>query len=87
MNLNAIKMATAFVASAGVSAVVKNAIKATTPIDQKIYNKVMVTVGTVFLSAVLSNQAAKYTSDTIDETARQYEEAKDIFNNVKNQNM
>jgi hypothetical protein len=87
INLNAVKMVTAFVASAGVSAVVKNAIKATTPFDQKLYNKIMVNVGTVFIGAVLSNQAAKYTSDVIDETASQYEQVKDNINNLKQQNV
>jgi hypothetical protein len=61
------KSAVTLVASAGVGAVVTNAIKATTPEDLKIASKITVVVGTLVASRAVADVASTYCSKQIDE--------------------
>lgn len=57
---------TKFVVSAGVGAIVKNAIKATTPEDIKKLSKLSVWVGSAVVSSMVAEAATKYTKEKID---------------------
>jgi prefoldin subunit 5 len=65
-----LKSAVTLIASAGVGAVVTNAVKATTPDDLKIANKVFVMVGSMVVAHAVSDLASKYTSEQIDEIGK-----------------
>lgn len=83
MNTDFIKSVAALVASAGIGAVVTNAIKATTPEDIKIYNKIAVVIGTVVASQAISDVASTYASKQIDEVAANFKKAKSVFPSKK----
>lgn len=68
---NILKTAIGFVSSAGAGAVVGNVVKATTPIDMNKYQKVMVAVGSVVVSSMVSSHASKYAVDQFEQTAEQ----------------
>lgn len=57
---------TKFVVSTGVGAIVKNAVKATTPEDIKKLSKLSVWVGTAVVSSMVAEAATKYTKEKID---------------------
>lgn len=78
-----LKSAVTLIASAGIGAVVTNAVKATTPDDLKTMNKIFVMVGTVAAAHAISDVAAKYTSDQIDEVAKAASVAKEHLSTKK----
>lgn len=67
------------VVSAGVGAIVGNAIKASTPIDTKIVSKISIGVGSLVLSSMVGTQAANYTAEQIDSTVVQLKALKTLF--------
>lgn len=64
-----IKGATGIAASLGAGAVVGNAIKATTPEGLKRSSKILVGIGSVVLSGIAGDMAAKYIEQQIDSAA------------------
>lgn len=81
--MDILKSAITLVASAGVGAVVTNAVKATTPDDLKTMNKIFVMVGTLVAAHAISDVASKYTSEQIDEIAKAGKIAKDALSRKK----
>lgn len=65
-----LKSTATLIASAGVGAVVTNAVKATTPDDLKTMNKIFVMVGTLVAAHAVSDLASKYASEQIDEIGK-----------------
>lgn len=78
--LELLKSAVTLVASFGVGAVVTHAVKATTPVDLKILNRVAVTAGTMAVSYVASDHASKYFGNYIDELTEMIKNVKDGLN-------
>ena len=76
MNLSLVKTAATLIASAGIGAIVTNAVKATTPEDLKLYSKITVVVGTVVASRAIGGLASTYASKQIDELAAGYTQIK-----------
>lgn len=83
MNTDLIKAAATLIVSAGVGAVVTNAVKATTPADLKIVNKILVMTGTVIASHAVSDVAAKYTTGQIEEIGKSIKEFKTLLPSKK----
>jgi len=79
-----LKSAATLIASVGVGAVVTNAVKATTPDDMKMINKIFVMVGTTVVSHAVADLASKYTSGQIDEIDKAAKTAKDLLSTTKN---
>lgn len=73
--LDVLKSVTGLIVSAGAGAIVGNTVKMSTPADAKIINKICIGVGSVVLSSMVGDMAAKYTADTIDETAENIKNA------------
>ncbi len=69
--IDAVKGVGAFVVSIGAGAIVGNAVKFTTPQTIGVINKLFVAVGSVALSWMVGDKAAKWTEEKIDETAEQ----------------
>lgn len=67
--ISALKAVTNIFVSVGVAAIVKNAVKATTPFDYspKLYKKVGITVATFVISSMISDAATTHVEATIDE--------------------
>ena len=68
--MNWIKIAkglTSFVVSAGVSTIVTNVVRATTPRNIGLLNKIAIGVGGLALSGLVADQAVKYVEKEIDE--------------------
>ena len=78
-----LKSAVTLIASAGVGAVVTNAVKATTPDDLKTMNKIFVVVGSMVVAHAVSDMASKYTSEQIDEAGKAAQAAKDYVQTKK----
>jgi uncharacterized membrane protein len=57
------------IVSVGVSAIVGNAVKATTPYKVGRIQKACIWIGSFVLSSMVSDKASKYTEDKIEETA------------------
>lgn len=76
--LSLVKNVTCLIVSAGVGAVVGNAIKASTPEELKILQKISIGVGGFVLSGMVGNFASKYTDEQIDSTVSQFTELKDL---------
>ena len=76
--LSLVKNVTTLVVSAGVGAVVGNAIKASTPEDLKILQKISIGVGGFVLSGMVGSFASKYADEQIDTTVSQFTELKDL---------
>lgn len=74
-----VKFATDIIVSAGVGAVVGNAIKATSPLGMKTSQKIMVGVGSVVVSGMVGKNAANYATEQIEETITQIKEIKTNF--------
>lgn len=72
-----------FVVSAGAAAVVSNAVKATTPEDQKLYAKLLVGAGVFALSSFAGHAAKKRTDEMIDEVVTEINDAKDQIITIK----
>jgi len=81
--MDILKSAVTLIASAGVGAVVTNAVKATTPDDLKTMNKIFVMVGTMVAAHAISDVASKYTSEQIDEIGKAATIAKDYLRTKK----
>ena len=81
--LDILKSVTVLAVSVGTTAVVGNAIKATTPEIQRLYSKILVRVGTVALTGVAASAASKYASDKIDEQLAEFQPAIDLYNQMK----
>lgn len=75
----AIKLASDLIVSAGVGAVVGNAIKASTPTSVKTIQKITITVGSLALSSMVGAQAANYVRNEIDATSQQVQAIKSLF--------
>lgn len=65
-------IATDLVVSAGVGTIVGNAIKATTPTDMKMLNKIFVTVGSVVLSGAAAAKASEFVLNQAAATAAEF---------------
>lgn len=78
------KSAVTLVASAGVGAVVTNAVKATTPEDLKIASKIAVVVGTFVASKAIADVASTYCSKQIDEVQNGISQIKNLVQSKKN---
>jgi hypothetical protein len=63
-----VKTVGTFIVSAGVGAIVNNAVKATTPYKTGKIQRACIWVGALVLTSMLSDKATKYTEDKIDET-------------------
>lgn len=79
MKTQILKSVVTLIASAGVGAVVTNAVKATTPDDLKTIGKIAVMVGTAVAAHAISDVASTYTSNQIDEVAKIAKDAKEAF--------
>lgn len=64
--LELVKTGIGLVVSVGVGAIVGNAVKATSPSDMKAITKFCVGVGSLVLTGLFGDMAAKYTGDSID---------------------
>lgn len=80
MKINHLKSVVTLIASVGVGAVVTNAVKATTPPDLKVLNKLAVLVGTMAASHTVADAASSYFGNTIDEWAEAINKVKDELN-------
>lgn len=83
--LKTVKQVVTVVVSAGVGAIVGNAVRHTSPADMGLFKKACVGVGSLVLGSMLSDKASEYTDAKIDETVEevqnmfaQTEEATDI---------
>lgn len=74
-----IKFAADIVVSAGVGAVVGNAVKATSPLAMKLPTQIIVGVGTAALTGMAGSKAANYVSEQIDTAADQLKELTSSF--------
>jgi len=63
--LEAIKAVTGFVISIGVGNIISNAVKATTPCNSKILNRVCTLAGVIVLSSIIGDIATKYAEEKI----------------------
>lgn len=80
--LELFKGATKFVVSVGVGAIVSNAVAFTTPVlAVGVLKKAAIGVGSLVLSAMISDKATDYTDEKIDEIV---EEAKKLSEEEKN---
>lgn len=77
------KSAVTLVASAGVGAIVTNAIKATTPEDLKIASKIAVVIGTFVASKAVADMASTYCSKQIDEVKSGVSQLKNTVKSLK----
>lgn len=66
------------VASLGVGTVVSNVITATTPIDANKYNKVLVGIGGIAVSALVGDAVTRRTEQKIDEFGEHFNVPKDV---------
>lgn len=73
--LGIFKAATEVVVSIGATAVVKNAIKVSTPADAKTLNRISIMVGGFVLSNMVGDMASKYAVKTIDDGINGIKEA------------
>lgn len=73
--LEAIKNIAKVAVSIGVGAVVGNAVKCTTPEDTKGIGKILVALGSLAVANMISDKAADYTEEKIDETVNDIKEA------------
>lgn len=73
------KAAVDLVVSAGAGAVVGNAIKASTPLDAKAIQKIVIGVGGLTLSGLVGSQASQYAGQQIDSTLSQIQAVKAAF--------
>lgn len=71
-------------ASAGVGAVVTNAVKATTPEDLKIATKITVVIGTFVASRAVADVASTFCSKQIDEVRSAVQQARKTIKSIKN---
>lgn len=79
-----IKFAADIVVSAGVGAVVGNAVKATSPLTMKLPTQILVGIGSAALSGMAGSKASNYVSEQIDTTTDQLKELKTSFRKKKN---
>lgn len=68
------KQIVTIVVSAGVGAIVANAVKMTTPINTGTLKKLCIGTGSFVLGSMLSEKATDYTDEKIDEMASQVKE-------------
>ncbi len=80
---NLVKGATSLIVSAGVGAVVRNAIIATTPPVVGIPVRILIGVGTAFVAWTVSDAASKYTEERIDTVVDSFTEAKTLIEEAK----
>lgn len=73
--LDAVKNIAKIAVSIGVGAVVGNAVKCTTPEDTKGIGKILVALGSLVVANMISDKAADYTEEKIDETINDVKEA------------
>lgn len=69
--LKTAKQIVTIVVSAGVGAIVGNAVKYTTPPDMSFIKKLCVGAGTLVLGSMVSDKATEYTDRKIDETVEE----------------
>lgn len=77
--LGIVKPVTTVIASLGVGAVIGNVIRTTTPVGIGPVSKVAVGVGTLVLTTVLGDLAAKSVHDTIDKSVESIDEIKSVI--------
>lgn len=77
------KSVATLVASAGVGAVVTNAIKATTPEDLKIVTKITVVIGAFVASHAVADSASTYCGKQIDQATNAIEQIKSVVKTNK----
>lgn len=73
--LDAVKNVAKVVVSIGVGAIVGNAVKCTTPEDTTGIGKILVALGSLVVANMISDKAADYTEEKIDETVSEVKEA------------
>jgi len=78
------KSAATLVASAGVGAIVTNAIKATTPDDLKIATKITVVVGTFVASRAVADVASNFCAKQIDQVTDGIKQIRTTIKTYKN---
>ncbi|MDF2800183.1 MAG: hypothetical protein K0S61_86 [Anaerocolumna sp.] len=83
MNKSTIKAVSNIIVSVGVGAIVKNAIKYTTPGPLKLATKVCMGIGGFVLTSMISEAATKYTESKIDEVVEDVQNIRNIIENVK----
>lgn len=66
MDRDVIKAMVGLAASAGVGVIVRNAVKHTTPLNVSRTDKVLIGVGSLAISGILSNYTISYTNDQVD---------------------
>lgn len=74
--INILKGVTTLVVSTGVGAIVKNAVKATTPEDIKKFSKISIVVGSAVVSSMVADNATNYVRDQIDKGVKTFKDAK-----------
>lgn len=77
--LGIIKAASDLVVSLGAGAVVGNAIKASTPANLKLIQRIGIGVGGFVLSSMVGAQAAKFANEQIDGAVEDLQEIKSLF--------
>lgn len=74
--VNVVKKLVPLAVSMGVGVVVKNAIVATTPVDQSTYQKVMVGIGSFALTTYVADKASTHIQKEIEELEGAFRGAK-----------
>jgi hypothetical protein len=69
-----VKKTVVLVISVGVALVVKNAVRATTPLDVKGISKICIKIGTFALAGMISDKVADYTEEQIDDLIESIQE-------------
>lgn len=75
------RTAAGLVVSAGAGAIVSNAIKASTPANAKIIQKISIGIGGFVLSNMIGDMATKYANDNIDTAVNTFKQAKEAVIN------
>lgn len=80
--LEMLKSAVTLAASVGVGAVVTHAVKATTPAELRIANRIAVVIGTTAVSYAASDQASTYFGNYLDEWAEMIKKVKEGLSEI-----
>lgn len=78
--IDILKKVVTVIATVGVGAVVGNAVKATTPADLKIQQKIIVGIGAFVIGGMVSEQATKHTEQQFDEIVQNVKETTNSVN-------
>lgn len=83
MTSTVIRLILKMLASAGISTVVNNAVKATTPLGTKLYMRILIAIGSFVIGSMICDKGEEYVDKTMDEAKEVVEGIKDGIADIK----